>query len=82
MLYCKGGICMSTIELYDSKNLEGKLLIWNYGNNYETFIVTNSHYHDGTMSVAGYDLLFSRRQFWFNKLREDIPRLYIVKKEF
>lgn len=73
---------MNTIEFYDSQNLENKLLIWNYSCNYETFIVTNSNLGAETMSIQKHGLLSGRRQSWFNKLKEDIPRLYIVKKEF
>lgn len=72
---------MTTIEIYDSANLQDKLLIWNYnGDSYETFRVTNSRPGGETMSIRGSILLFGRQQDWFNKVRADIPNLYIMKE--
>lgn len=74
---------MTTIEIYDSANLQDKLLIWNYnGDKYETFRVLNSCPGFGTMSISGSMLLVRRVQDWFNKVRADIPNLYIVKEVF
>ena len=45
---------MTTIEIYDSANLQDKLLIWNYnGDKYETFRVLNSCPGFETMSISG-----------------------------
>ena len=73
---------MGTIEFYDDKNLQGKTLIWNYDNNYESFDVENSYPGAETMHVQGCDLFSSRRQFWFNKLDTDIIRLYMLKERY
>lgn len=74
---------MTTIEIYDSANLQNKLLIWNYkGDKYETFRVLNSCPGFEIMSIRGSILLFGRRQDWFSKVRADIPNLYTVKEVF
>ena len=74
---------MTTIEMYDSKNLQDKILIWNcYMNDYETFRVLDSRPGSDSMSIEGHHLFYPRSFDWFNKVREDISLIYIVKEVY
>lgn len=74
---------MTTIEMYDSKNLQDKILIWNcYMNYYETFRVLDSRPGSDSMSIEGHHLFCLKRFDWFYKVREDISLIYIVKEVY
>ena len=74
---------MTAIEFYDNRGLEGKTLIWVHNLDCcDTFIVKGVNYDEEIMIVAGVDIFRSREQGWFRKLKEDIPRLYILKEEY
>ena len=74
---------MNTIAFYDNQNLCGRVLIWVHDNNTcETFTVTHTNPGLITMYVSGYPLFEYRRHNYFFKTGADMPKIYILKKEY
>ena len=75
-------IYMNAIQFYDSKNLAGRILIWVHNEEYDTFSVVFTNPGLMSMEVHGYPLFKYRQQGYFFKTDADIPKIYILKKEY
>lgn len=73
---------MNTTQFYDSKNLAGRILIWQPDKKLYTFLVEYTNPGLSRMEVTGYPLFDYEINGNFYKTDTDIPKLYIVKEVF